>query len=208
MVCVRPFRPARFADHVGDAWERWRAVVSPTRHPSDRSKFVCYARSAARLAEWRRAGDLVTGAPQFVRLGPGWLGLVDCTDIEPTATPKQAEVDHICRLLEATNCQVVPQLILVSGEGRWSDPTCLDGHGLTPEGNQAPLAATLAFSGARSGTARSQLLAYLVGRSPGPDWDFRAEPWEQDGRDPILSEGSPVSLELRPAIWPLQEYQP
>ena len=144
MARPRPFRGLRYTSAAGDLdallspptailtpAERERyanrsprnvvAVAAPEGQGDDRSKFVRFARSAARLAEWRREGLLALEArPAFYRLvhryGPdrtprtALLAVVSPADLTPVeeGDPKLRE-DRL-RLLEATQTVFEPTM--------------------------------------------------------------------------------------------------
>lgn len=150
-----------FADHVNDAVERMTGLLALPRLPGDRSQFVRFARAAARVAEWQRAGDTVTGPADYLRVGDGILALVEVSDVlcdDTTAKP-----EPLVRLIEATNAQLVAQTCTVCGDATWTaDPATLAGREVKAVGDCAPFAAVKANAGDRQNHARSQLLAYLV----------------------------------------------
>lgn len=214
MARARPFRPVQFAASVADVGDRWEQVVEPRRLPNDRSQFVRYARSAARIAEWLRSGELELGELGFPAWGDGFLALVEVSDVsEGLGAPVGASaasgnlVNHFTRLLEATNCQLVPQAIEVSGDSAWlADPSLLEGRTLTAVGDMTCIVATRAFAAGRVGVARSQLLAALV--PEGRARDFRAEPLEHAAAAPTHSVGPLVTTATRPVFWSLREFRP
>lgn len=161
MARVRPVKPMLFADHVNDAVERMTGLLAVPRLPGDRSQFVRFARAAARLAEWQRAGDIQSGESGWHRFGDGLLALVEVADVH--AEPSSIKPDDLVRLIEATNAQLVPQTCLVKGDAEWIDhPSLLAGREVTALGDTLPWAAVKAFAGERVDHARSQLLTFLV----------------------------------------------
>ena len=151
MARLRPFRGLRYTDTAGDLTDflapparfltpgrresyanrspyNATAVAMPEGHGDDRSKFVRYARAAAKLAEWRREGVLSReSTPSFYRLtqyfgtGPSvrtsLLALVeaDSSLIPVVAVENGAREDRL-RLLEAT------QTAFEAATGLYEDP--------------------------------------------------------------------------------------
>jgi len=152
-----------FADHVNDAVERMTGLLALPRQPGDRSQYVRFARAAARLAEWQRAGDLLVAEEGFHPIGPGVLALVELLDcVAPPDLPPTAFAEPL-RLLEALNAQVTPQTCEVEGDGDWiADPSLLSARSIHPIGDTATYMAVKTNADGREGHARSQLLAYLV----------------------------------------------
>ena len=147
MASLRPFRGLRYTDAAGDLEPLLATpsrlltpglrsayadrspysavgVASPEGHGDDRSKFIRYARAAARLAQWRREGVLAQEAhPAFYRLtqrfgtGPSvrscLLALVEPSEevIPVEATETKAREDRL-RLLEATQTALEPSTAL------------------------------------------------------------------------------------------------
>lgn len=151
MAEVRPFRGLRYVDAAGDLQSLLApptetlfpaeregyalrsprnavAVAQPEGHGDDRSKFVRFARSAARLAEWRRENFLAPEAvPAFYRLEQPIAvpsgsdpvvrtALLAVAALEPNVgiaeTPDPKAVEVRLRLLEATRTEFEPTVAL------------------------------------------------------------------------------------------------
>lgn len=125
-------------------------LAYPEGHGDDRSKFVRYARAAARLAEWRRGGVVETEPrPTLYRVtqhfGPTSLvrtvliGVVESGDARPVEAASSRVREDRLRLLEATRTVLEPSV------GFYEDP---DGTILRSIRGAAPSAeASAAFSG-------------------------------------------------------------
>ena len=204
MARVRPFKPMQFADHVLDAGDRLWTVISSPRQPGDRSKYVRFARAAAKMAAWLRDGDLVIAceasfpsveAPK----GLGRMALVEVEDVIQTVEVKPSEMDDHVRLLEATNCHLWAQTCVVEGDDSWlGDLTQVLARRVLAVGGQLQLAAAREFAGGRSGKARSQLLVNLfpstsldvhlmANADSGRERDLKLQLAEKWGIEPILS---------------------
>ncbi|MCH8274532.1 MAG: DUF1015 domain-containing protein [Armatimonadetes bacterium] len=114
MATIRPFIAQRFSEKAGDLgclvappydlilpkmWEELAQaseyntvrLTLPEKEPEDRSKFVRYARSASRLAEWRREGILkADDEPALYRYRQ--------TFFHPLAGDRQTRTSIICLL--------------------------------------------------------------------------------------------------------------
>ncbi|GEM_PF-6629741 len=143
MAALRPFRGLRYADAAGplaslisppveglDGTQREAyaarhahnavALAQPEGHADDRSKFIRYARAAARLAEWRREGILVAeAAPAFYRLTQRvgeqaartvLLAVAALDDLSSAETPDVRGREDRLRLMEATRTVFAPAL--------------------------------------------------------------------------------------------------
>lgn len=149
MARLRPFRGLRYTNAAGDASHLLSppastltpseregfavrdprnsvSLAAPEGHSDDRSKYIRYARSAARLAEWRREGYLaVEERPSFYRLtqrfgSQGHLRTTVFAVVEPDehlkvvlAMETRSREDRL-RLLEATRTSFEPAVAYFS----------------------------------------------------------------------------------------------
>ncbi len=152
MLDLRPFRAQRFGPGAGSletlvnppSWEvsagerdtyaelgPFNAVhlAMPKATKDDRSKFVRYAHSAARLASWRRSGELTSeSSPSYYRFARNGhefliaLARLASPDLSSLGTVSPRERDDRQRLLEATRAHYetpfgVAKGLPVLGEG-------------------------------------------------------------------------------------------
>ena len=136
MVQVRAFRGLRFVPEAGnpasligpdDGGANHIARALPgASEDGDRSKYVRYARSAAQLAQWRRAGVLAPdAAPSLYRLTfPSGAAIVGLVRAALLASPAARAPEETLRLLEATRTYLelpvaVAEGLPVSGGGEY-----------------------------------------------------------------------------------------
>lgn len=114
MAQIRPVRALRFRE-TPEPWPRTdgvapldpnhpaTALARPEGAANDRSKFVRFAHSAARLVQLRKSGDLVVDdAAEVWPMNPGRLALAMADDLVISDQPTPAEIEARKRLLEAT----------------------------------------------------------------------------------------------------------
>lgn len=148
MAVVRPFRGLRFreaADDLGpvlapstgemsaEEREAWAArsdfntvlLSQPEGLPDDRSKYIRYARSAARIAEWRRSGTLAADPePAFYRVQidqtPLVAALVRIDEIGALETTTVKRRDERLRVIEAAQTYFdLPVVVVNDPDGSW-----------------------------------------------------------------------------------------
>jgi hypothetical protein len=119
MLSVRPWRPLSAKGPHAPSREELQELIHPSASGDDRSKFVRYARTAAKLMQYRREGVLVPGEPTLTEiatpLGRVTIGLAIASDVPMPVEPGIEARDDRLRMLEATRTQFEPVILLADG---------------------------------------------------------------------------------------------
>ncbi|MDX2065200.1 MAG: hypothetical protein SFX74_05605 [Fimbriimonadaceae bacterium] len=122
MLSVRPWRPLRATGPAAPRATELKELIHPEAGGDDRSKFVRYARTAAKLMQYRREGALVPGEPKLERVDTPWgtvtIGLAAAAEIPMPVEPEIESRDDRLRMIEATRTQFEPVILLATAPGR------------------------------------------------------------------------------------------